>query len=701
LHQLIANDDNKKSNLPSLHEEGENDGADDKSDIPDDDNEVNTENKGHEVDDVNGIDTLLEMNDLQENQRHEGDMDLPQTLDFDDMWENASCDTTTAQEFERIKRKKHHEKEKRRQRRKQVKDDKLNTARRLRLFERRKEKDQSIVQQSDCVKKATEKQSKLSDAFVDAIQKVFDDGSVNSAASSADQSKAEVDRFDNQSANGSCASLYLQGDDESEKVDDDSNDDVSMNSGNEKSKQESHIRNRSTNDDATVDDMATIQELQAKHGKKGSKKRGQLEKGNKSKNTKSKKAKKRITRVEIDSSEIFLAEVERLKRPKVLTIAALKQEMIDRRGTSVNLVKKEYVNYRKKHNDRRKGLIDNELKPIDFGALSEQLKNKKQDDDIFHKATTDSNNKDDPESVSKQQHTRGGLGAKLSRWKETEGITDLDDLATVMDVPAPTVSLLSAATAFAKTTVAHIPDVAPTINDIQDIARDAGRGLNTATNTVYATGQAVGGTMAQVGGRATRTVGMGISHSAQTVNIGIQSSAQVFSKGGNMVSDSLSSLMPTTTSSDIKQPELTMDDIKGNTASKGDDNIGMFNASFSAMPLSMIEEADDDDDDDDDHGLLHSHHKGRNDFHHHSFDGRSFQNDDDDNDNDDDSIGLRSMNSNPRSFKMGKLKGPKLGISLKKFVPKLPKRNQSETTNRGGFLLGGGNNNNGYGGMAL
>ena len=654
--------------LPSLQEDDESDGKDN-SDAPRDD-EANNSLEEKSGADATGIDTINDKNDF-ERQLEAVDQETPQALDFDDMWDNVSCDASIAIEFERVKRKKNHEKEKKRQRREQEKDEKINSAQRLRVFERRSEKEAATNEGS--AKKGTDKQSKLSDALVDAIHKVFDDGSVNSAASSQDQSKDEANRLDNRSSNGSCGSLYIPGDDECEKSDnDDDNNEDSVGSGNEVSKQGEGRARLHTSDDVSDDGMTTVPGSKMQENKKRAKDKKHNQGVKVANNKKNKKGKKATKRSEIDSSEMFLAEVERLNRPKVLTIAALKQEMIDRRGTSVNLVKKEYVNYRKKRNDRRKGSTDNELKPIDFGALSEQLKKKQADspNDIFGKPTAN-DSRDDSESTSKQ-HQGGGLGAKLSRWKASEGISELDDLATVMDSTPHHTSLLGSAAAFAKTTISHLPEVAaPVINDVQGMAQTAGKTLATAGTTALSVGHAVGTTAAS-------NVGSGLSHGAQAINSGINTTTEVFGKGLHTVAHGLTS---TLTTSEAHNTDSKKESFQGTDMNKHDDNF-MFAANFSDDHLMTIQEGDDDDDDD--HGLLASHHKNRNHHDTHSFDGGSFYNDDGD---DDESRGSGLRENHKRNFKMSSMiKAPKMNLNIKNFVPKLPKRK-------------GSSGNHGYGGM--
>jgi hypothetical protein len=639
----FGNDAKSSSNihLPSLDEEEE---SVDNDEVPDTqavlDETILTENI---IANVEGIDTLLEKTNLEQRL-----MESSKTveIDFDQMWDDVSCDGSTALEFERIKRKKNHEKERKRQRREKEQADKENAARRLRLFERRKERNDQV---HPAVKKSSEMQSKLSNEFVDAIHKVFDECSINSASSSVEHSTDDVDHFEEGSANGSCCSIYLPS-----EVSQSGEEHKSHSSGMISSKNHRNGTQLST-EEASDDGMGTV----------GLSPRKEKHKGKRAHNKKNgaRKGKKRSKRSEIDSSEIFLAEVERLKKPKIFTIASLKQEMIDRRGTSVNFLKKEYVNYRKKRSDRRKGSLDNELKPLDFGALSEQMKNKKDDKkvDMFDSAE----NKSDSEA--------GGLGAKLSRWVATEGVTELDDLATVVENPTPTHNIFGAAAALAKNAATMIPDV-PTNQEIQALARDAGKGISSAGTTILTSGQTLGSNVAQVGERVGRTVGSNLGQGAHAIADGINQGTTSLGKGFSRVGQGLAA---TTTAHQL--------DSQLNPTS--DDNMNLFTANFSDMPLNSIQEMEDDDGDD--FGLLASHKRGR----------------DDDSDNDDEdgqSLGIRSTGGNRMQFKMGKIKAPKLGKTIKKLVPKLPSMNMRGDGGghrSGGFRMGG--SNKGYGGMGL
>jgi hypothetical protein len=157
----------------------------------------------------------------------------------------------------------------------------------------------------------------------------------------------------------------------------------------------------------------------------------------------------------------------------------------------------------------------------------------------------------------------------------------------------------------------------------------------------------------------------------------------------------------------------TSQSLKDDKTRQEDSNDNfMFAANFSDIHLSTIQEGDDDDDDDDDYGLLTRHNKKRT-HDSNSFDGGSFYGSHDGgggstaDDEDDDSRSSNFRDGNKRNYKMNMMKTPKMKLSIKRLVPKLPIRKGNSTTDnynnksRGGFLMGGGGSggNHGYGGM--
>jgi hypothetical protein len=640
-----------KSQLPVL---AETDEFEDEDDDDDDDNDDGVGEDGtSELHEVSYLEQTLAADDAPE-------------VDFDDMWDTVSCDMSTALEFERHKRKKTHEKEKKRQKREQEKEEKANAARRLRLFERRKEKE---GQRSTS---KTGKQSKLSDEFIDAIHKVFDEGSVNSLGSYSDHDESDADIPDDMSGDGSCHSLYLRGEEggDSESSDSRLNQKRAAREGDEVVK--------SSDDDLDVGtDSVEGSKSKCSRNQKSSRRGDNALKASTRSSMHSKYSitssrNKLSKRDDIDSSEIFMAEVERLKKPKVLTIQTLRQEMVDRRGTSVNLLKKEYVNFRKKRNDRRKSQEKDNLHQLDFRGLSALPAS-------FGNETTDIFGGQADEQVEEKPRS-DGLAAKLSRWATAEGVTELDDLATVHESPAHPVNFMGIAAALAKNAAAHIPEM-PNAHDLNGFARDTGKGINTIGTNVYGAGQTLSGNLTQVGGRAGRTIGSGLGQGAQVVgsglNQGIHTLGSGIGRGLHSVGHEQSSIaqsLPTIGSSTIVE------------IPKPSDEMNMFTANFSDMPLTSIQESDDDDD----FGLLAGHSK-------------------DHDTDDDDNFSFHSSNSK-RSYNGGsggggggggggsrfKIKAPNLGKQMKKLVPKMPsmpKRDGSRGKSSNGFMM----NDDGYG----
>ena len=388
------------SQLPALTEEEESTRNSEESDVEEEEEESEE-----------GVDELALLNE-----KSDLEIALEQepepAADFDEMWDNVSCDEEIANEFERKKRKKNHEREKRRQKIEREKDDSSVASRRLRLFEKT---DRSGAQKhpKNC------KTTKLSEELVEALQKVFDDGSENSLGSCSDEDDSE-DMLGGSGLNASCNSLYLEENDGSESLpdydpseskaeeqDENVNQEIRRSDGRSKP-----MINKALSEDDPEEAMHTTQNNPGK-AKKQSRKLSKTA------------AKKRTKRTETDASEVFMREISKLKQPKVLTIESLRQEMIDRRGTTVNLLKKEYVTFRKKRNDRKdvSGEEDDQVRPLDFGAIATRRSIAHTPaDDIFG-------------STPKPKEESIGLAEKLSRWASEEGVSELDDLATVNENP--------------------------------------------------------------------------------------------------------------------------------------------------------------------------------------------------------------------------------------------------------------------------
>jgi hypothetical protein len=531
---------------------------------------------------------------------------------FDDMWDDATCDASIALAFERKKRKKNRERERKRLKREKEKEQKANAARRLRLFEKKKRQNEDAKPG-----RKSAKQAKFSDEFLAAIHKLFEDDSVHSLDSYSDSDQDPDEMGDDMSADGSLASLYLEADTK----------DNNRGSDSEGSKSEG-----SDNEDSMI---------QSKASKSKSKKSRQSDKAGKacSKDQKfltNKNKQKRSKRAEVDASDVFVAEVEKLKRPKVLTIQALQQEMVERRGTSVNLLRKEYATFKK----RRKS---EDVQQMDFASLKRNARARAADD-VFGEQNDDEEEKELEKTKEINKQKSDGLAAQLSRWAAAEGVTELDDLATIVsNANKPNASIFGVA----KNSTSYLPN-----QDLNDIARGARKGLTTV-------GKAVGGMVQTASSAPAETSDPQAGRAARSESSD-RSTSSYGQGGGRAISSTPSTPLPPV----IEAPE-------------DNEHTNMFVANFGDMPLTSIQEGESDNEDE--FGLLKS---------------RPV---DEDSDQDDSKFSVgRSRRSFSRSggnrSKRTVMKTPSIGINVKKLVPKIhmptfSKREGGAGRGRNGFSL--------------
>ena len=596
---VLDNSGDMETHLPAVIEDDGEESSDDE-----DDEEDHEKPEEAEEDEQNELEQRLGL-----------DLDAPPDVDFDDMWDNVSCDVDTALEFERNKRKKNHEKEKKRQKREQEREEKANAARRLRLFDKRKEHEGQ--QKRD--KKAS-KQSRLSDEFIDAIHKVFEDDSINSIESCSEDSDSDGDMYEK--ANASCGSLYLHGDDyEDKEIDMQSVGSKSMDEGASRKSKKSHrsrksSKSRRKGDDASYAHSTTSSKRSIKSSSRAASKA------------------KRAKRNEVDASAIFMREVAKLKRPKVLTVANLRQEMIDRRGTSANLLKKEYQTFKKnKHKN-----AGSEVQQLDFNALAAQkngfeLSSRRSGGGASNRQLVKPAASDQPEGKPRSD----GLAATLSRWASTEGVSELDDLATVCERSKPATNLFGVANQIAKNAASNLPDAA---HEVGEFAKEAGHAVQEKI------------------GQAGKTIGSNIQHIQEEVQSGVKSVGHNLQQGMQNVHRGMpspsqggrsTSSLPSPAEQNIGLPTVSEDQ-----PSVVDDSP-MFETNFDAFEMPMIQEDDNEGDSDhgDDFGLLI----------------RNSEEEDDDNRSYASSGSRRSLGSIKQrkgGFKIGKL-----GKKLKKFGSKV------------------------------
>ena len=346
-------------------------------------------------------------------------------VDFDDMWDTVSCDASTALEFDKKKREKNKEKERRRLQREKEKEENLTATQRLRLFEKEKNNLDKKDEAKKIRKRRKQTNMKLSTEFKTAINKLFDDDrsviSQLNIGTSAEQKEKAVDipRGIQLLKQNSVKSLYLvkEGDkDEQSKAPE-----VSESGGSDD--ESGSDRDNEEEKDSKADILADAHSVKSSGSRRS---RGTRlnefasvanSRTSSSKSISSKSAK-------LDPAEIFEREMKRAQGAKFLCISSLRQEMNDRRGTSVTLVKKEYDNYKKRM--KCGGAED-----IDFGdlhgnnAIQFGASYDKADPFLSPKKVKLANN-EEPED---------GLERYMSRWDANDGVTELDDLNTIMMSP--------------------------------------------------------------------------------------------------------------------------------------------------------------------------------------------------------------------------------------------------------------------------
>lgn len=387
-------------------------------------------------------------------------------VDFDEMWETVSCDFSVVQEYEIRKRFKERKKVKREMQRQKAKEEKhKNTTPRLRLFEKKKS---DKTGRRDLHSK---RESKLTDEFLSAIHRVFDEDDIIEQSFSEEDEAALHETDESVHGNGSVKSLYLPAGNLVDAYLDDNDEEESKSSIHHNSKNGSARSSNSRGSGSSR--LSTSNHKQKRNGRTGS--RATIHGSRK---------KSHARAPIIDPAIIFEAELRRQKQSKVVTIKGLKQEMSDRRGTSVELLKKEFVDRKKSsvaahlgNGGDSRSLRKNKADTDGFGVFAHGFGN----DDLFS-----SSQKDDKSDFfgekgshgssqdSKKTLRKGNLKRHLSRWDAMDGtITSLDDLKTVHQSPTAPIGIFGAAlagtTAFAGTAMAAMPDMPNLQLNVPDI----------------------------------------------------------------------------------------------------------------------------------------------------------------------------------------------------------------------------------------
>jgi hypothetical protein len=407
--------------------------------------------KGSQSDDVseNGVeesDDLLSLQGLQDlEMKFEGER---KEVDFDDMWNEVDCDSKTKLEFQERKRGKEREKERKRIQREKAKVAKRSRAtRRLRLFENHELERGYIVKPNTA----------LSSEFLSALNRVFDEDATDDAGSCSDEDQsiaAETKEGTLLRSGASVVSLYL-------------NDRSVSKTG--------HDQHRDSEDDRSMTETETSARASKSRRKSGDHPR------QKNNSSRSSRAAPRNRKPNVDPAAIFEAELKRQQRVKSMSVSNLRQEMSDRRGTSVRLIQKEFAERKYK---RGSGSFQNQPSPRQsFGSVAQQnpadFVSRNGDPDPFASSSSPSA----PSSPWRRSPRRlvGGrmtshldhdgksipssgvvsrgfdLASHMSRWEVGDHVTDLDDLLTVQMSPAK--NFLTAAADLAANAASHLPAV--------------------------------------------------------------------------------------------------------------------------------------------------------------------------------------------------------------------------------------------------
>jgi hypothetical protein len=408
----------------------------------DNDNTTRNEDQADSPKIINSL-SLLEST-LANNDEPDGD-----DVNFDDMWDTLSADVSTAQEYER-KQRENFRRKKGKTKYERVKietveeesEKKAKSTKNLHLFENEKGDDSK-----------RKKKEHMSNEFLSAIREVFDEESEESEEDEASVSENMDDSAGEMDDEVSVVSDMYVGGEKSDK------DEESVASG------------AADEDDAeekgfgfSSDDRSNARSrASSRSGKRNSSERSRASarssgrrsttsaRSHRSATTFSSRSSKRSSHQpktpKVNPAEILEAELKRQGGSKLMSISSLKQEMNDRRGTSVKLLQKEY-DQRKRQKEKDaipSGSDRGSMHQIDFGNSDKKnlgvesfgfdKKSAKQVDCFFgedmfiSKVTPKGGSTDKPSD--KPNDKLGGLSGHLSRWDAAESVTELDDLKTV------------------------------------------------------------------------------------------------------------------------------------------------------------------------------------------------------------------------------------------------------------------------------
>jgi len=370
--------------------------------------------------------------------------DKPAEVDFDDMWDTMSADVSTAMEYEKKQRENFRKKKEKKKSsaRGGDDDDDDDEVKRLRLFEKHSEKD-SKSKKGKKGKKSKKKES-LSMEFLAAIREVFDEdeeGGSDDDDASSDESRGgrshgsrmrNDDDYDDDKSEISMfigAQQYMGN---KRRGDGDADDLGSAGSDEEPSVAESddgsYVDGR-----GSIDDDVSEAKSRRSHRSKTTRKTERSRRTSRTSRTSS----SRSTRIKKKPAQVLQEELDRQQGGKLLSVSSLRQEMSDRRGTSVELLKKEFERQKREKAAKverqqapEESLIGKDLKG-GFGGFGSRSGGFGSTSDPFISGAAFEASFSDLNATKSTNTDTTGLGGHLSRWEDKEMVSDLDDLQTV------------------------------------------------------------------------------------------------------------------------------------------------------------------------------------------------------------------------------------------------------------------------------
>lgn len=385
-------------------------------------------------------------------------------VDFECMWDTVEVDALASLEFlarQHVMRKKREKKNNLKQ--KKTQQDKL-VASRLRVFEK---KDGESTQRS-------RRQPTLSAEFLTSVQKLFEEGLTSSGDVSSKETKAAKKRFIAKLARGaSVKSLFVPNDDERS---------ISLN---DLGKSEDESYQDSSDDSSDMQDRGTRGTSQtSQRGARQGDRQGDIGSGI----SKVKKS----SQSAIDPTLLFEAELKKASKGKFLSVTTLREEMSNRRGTSVNLILKEYNMYRAKIAQMR------DLEHVQFGYANDTLQFGTDQGGMFLRHHGSEIIQSSVRDIGLDAGVGAGLLPQTSRWESIDEVSSLDDLNTVRYSPRQTNNgFIGKAQDLAVIAMANLPEVPPLdVTTVTNHLNDIGDTITKqATNAVNAVSAATGRTV--------------------------------------------------------------------------------------------------------------------------------------------------------------------------------------------------------------